>query len=214
MIPHFQAVIVSGAGSTTPLWLFSDRPVTPATGTEMRLVAFGLNDPIDRLALRKSWSITAFNEIAPTPEEVATSRKAALKEVLSLLESAISQSPESGTAPSLKLHEETGVLLVKGTSGQINAITQALEALKSGDDPNQLRAKYNRLTSEYESIKSKNNLLQTRNTSLESRNNSVESTYVQYVEKIRSLQRELDALKARGGTPATLPGNSNATEKH
>jgi len=103
---------------------------------------------------------------------------------------------------------------VKGTSGQINAITQALEALKSGDDPNQLRAKYNRLTSEYESIKSKNNLLQTRNTSLESRNNSVESTYVQYVEKIRSLQRELDALKARGGTPATLPGNSNATEKH
>jgi len=42
----------------------------------------------------------------------------------------------------------------------------------------------------------------------------VESTYVQYVEKIRSLQRELDALKARGGTPATLPGNSNATEKH
>jgi hypothetical protein len=201
-------------GERSEFWVFRDQPEAQRSGDGVRLVAFGLNDSIDRLALRKSWSVTAANAIAPAPEQVATSRKEALKEILSLLEASLSQAEGPGTAPSLKLHEETGVLLVKGLPGQINAITQALEALKSGDDPNQLKTKYGRLDSEYESIKNKNNLLQTRNTSLESRNALLESRYVQYEEKIRSLQRELDALKARGGAPATLPGNSNTTEKH
>lgn len=203
MVPQVEVTFMPG--NTSSFYLLRDRPGTSGGAMRTRLTAFGLNEPTDRLALRKSWSSTAYDDIAPTPEEIAKSRQAALREILSLLEAAISQSSAndpSAPSPSLKLHEETGVLLMRGTDAQIGAATQALEALKSVDDPNQLRVKYERLTREYAALRN-------RNATLEARLQQIQRDYDRVFPGRRPMFPPVPTT-----APTTHPGNASGTEKH
>src|SRR5581483_6652045 len=115
---------------SSKIWVLNGRN-GQAGGPRTQLSAFGLNEPVERIGLKNAWAAVAKDQDAPTADQIADGRKQALKQVLSLLESAVTQADPS-SQPSLKLHEETEVLLVRGTDAQLNAVSQALTALQSG----------------------------------------------------------------------------------
>ena|SRR5579863_1965004 len=116
------------------IYVLKDRrpPPSPPPAEATRVTAFGIADVVDNLALRKLKE----QDQPSKPEEArvlfAKDRKEALADVLSLLQAAISrgEGPMLPVPDALKLHNETEVLLVKGTSGQIAAVADALEALQ------------------------------------------------------------------------------------
>jgi hypothetical protein len=131
------------------LYVFKSRPGAPPEADGMRVMALGLGDAIDRLALRKAWAVQAGSP--PSPQQLVASRKEATDEILSLLEAAISQAP-ARQEPSLKLHKETEVLLIRGEERQLRAASQALDALKSADDPKRYEARYVELLNRYQAL--------------------------------------------------------------
>ena len=98
-----------------------------------RVTAYGLAEIVDNLAMRKERDKKYEADPQKSSEIFAADRQKALDDILSLLEATLAQSSEPSDAQpraSLKLHKETQVLLVKGTDNQINAVTNALDALK------------------------------------------------------------------------------------
>jgi hypothetical protein len=129
------------------LYIFKNRPgPAPETG-DLRVMALGLSDAIDRLALRKARAAAS----PPSPEQFVTFRKEATDELLSLLQASISQAPAQ-EEPSLKLHKETEVLLIRGEDRQLRAASQALDALRSADDPKRYESQYLELLNRYQTL--------------------------------------------------------------
>jgi hypothetical protein len=162
LVPSVEITVEESRESPTALWIFRQIPGASGSDPSQRVSAFGLNDAVERLTMRKAWSSGLDAKEPPTPDQISAARKDAVKEVLSLVETALAQSSDQGTSPTLKFHEATGVLLVKGTSLQTNAIAQTLEALKSGEDPDQLRVKYNRLANQVQNLQARNRDLEQR----------------------------------------------------
>ena len=134
------------------LYVFKSRPGPgPQTGN-VRVMAMGLADAIDRLAMRKARTAAS----PPSPEQFAAFRKEATDELLSLLQAAISQVPAQGEPsqdePSLKLHKETEVLLIRGEDRQLKAASQALDALMSADNPKRYESQYLELLNRYQTL--------------------------------------------------------------
>jgi len=191
LVPAIEVTIEEPRGSSTPLWVFRQSPGAGSDASK-QVSAFGLNDAVERLAMRKAWSSGLDAKAPPTPDQVAAARKEAVKEVLSLVEAALAQASERGASPTLKFHEATGVLLVKGTSSYINVISQTIEALKSGDDPDQLRVKYNRLADQLQNQRARSQDLAQRERIMQA--------------KIADLERKLQSATSR-------PGDTSA-DKH
>ena len=126
LVPDLRVANIPGTHNS--LYVFSGRNRSAPGQARTELNAFGLADPVERFALR--YALTDASNGAPTPEQIAAGRKKALEQVLSLLQSAATQADPS-SKPTLKLHEETMVLLVRGTVPQLNAITQSINALGS-----------------------------------------------------------------------------------
>jgi hypothetical protein len=138
------------------LYVFKSRPGAAPMPDDVRVMALGLGDAIDRLALRKAWAADAASP--PNAQQLAAFRKEATDEILSLLEAAISQVP--GKEPSLKLHKETAVLIVRGEERQLRAASQAIDALKSADDPKRYESQYIDLTNRFGRVTSQNKQLE------------------------------------------------------
>ena len=129
------------------LYVFKERPGPgPQTGN-VRVMAMGLADAIDRLAMRKARAAAS----PPSPQQFAAFRKEATDELLSLLQAAISQVP-AHEEPSLKLHKETEVLLIRGEDRQLSAASQALNALTTADDPKRYESQYVELLNRYQTL--------------------------------------------------------------
>lgn len=128
VVPNLEVANLSRSGPM-PFYVFSGRN-RPAPADSTELLAFGLAEPVERIRLRNALAGLAKEQDAPTPAQMEAARKNALKDVLSLLESAVEQA-DPGHQASLKLHEQTEVLLVRGTVAQLKAVNQALGALES-----------------------------------------------------------------------------------
>ena len=132
---------------SSTVWVLNGRsPAADVPRNELR--AFGLTEPVERIGLKNAWAAVGKGQDAPTAEQIVVGRKQALKQVLSLLESAATQA-DSSFEPSLKLHEETEVLLVRGTDAQLNAVSQALVALQSGNGLQNYEQSYRHLADQY-----------------------------------------------------------------
>lgn len=147
LLQNFVDVQVDGAGAG-PHFVYIFRGRNVGSGPPTSLSAFGLADPVERLGLNNAWAGMAKNQDSPTSEQIAAGRKTALKEVLSLLESAASQA-DSSFQPLLKLHQETEVLLVRGTPAQLNAVSESLRALQSAQSLNNYRQHYTWMEEHY-----------------------------------------------------------------
>jgi hypothetical protein len=162
---------------------------TPAGAASQatQLSAYGLADPIARLGYRDAAADLAKDQEAPSAEQLAAGRKKALKEVLSLLEAAATQADPS-FEPSLKLHEETEVLLVRGTAPQLAAVTQSLQALNSAESSRAYQTNLMRLTIQYNDAKAWKAMLKDQLDGLKQANDSLG-------ERVRELTKENAALK-------------------
>jgi hypothetical protein len=129
------------------LYVFKERPGPAPQSASGRVMAMGLADAIDRMAMRKARAAAS----PPSPEQFAAFRKEATDELLSLLQAAISQVPAQ-EEPSLKLHKETEVLLIRGEDRQLKAASQALDALTTADDPKRYESQYGELLSRYQTL--------------------------------------------------------------
>lgn len=137
--------VVDVGNGPNGVYVFHDT-TGPAYGANA-LGAYGLTDPVERLGLRDAYAGLPKGQGTPTPEQIAAGRKKALQEVLSLVESAATQADPS-VRPSLKLHEETDVLLVSGTPFQLDAVSHSLTALQSAELSKQYKISYENLMQE------------------------------------------------------------------
>jgi hypothetical protein len=129
------------------LYVFKNRPGPGPQSASGRVMAMGLADAIDRMAMRKARAAAS----PPSPQQFADFRKEATDELLSLLQAAISQVPAQ-EEPSLKLHKETEVLLIRGEDRQLKAASQALDALTTADDPKRYESQYVELLNRYQTL--------------------------------------------------------------
>lgn len=139
----------SGNHQSKSVWIFQQ--VRSATAPERtRVSAFGLAQTVDRLALQKMVMVMAGK---PDQRRAAIddgiqikipdkdAEQKAMKDVLSLIQATLDQSAEPDITPTVMLHEPTETVLVKGTSAQISAVTQAIQALSQSISENLIGAK-------------------------------------------------------------------------
>lgn len=121
-----------------------------------RMTAFGLAQTVDRLVFHKDMiALLPREEPArpgqpqpPLPAEVRAANEAAekqaLSDVLSLIQATLEQCSEPDVVPSVKLHEPTETVLVKGTPAQIDAVAHTLQALNASITQDSIEAKLSR----------------------------------------------------------------------
>jgi len=148
LVPDLKMQQVTGS-----VWVVNSRS-RGGSGQQTQLSAFGLADSVERIGLKEAWATVAKDQGTPTADQIAAGRKQALQEVLSLLESAVTQADPS-FQPSLKLHEGTGVLLVRGTPAQLNAVSEAIRALQSTPGMAEYERTYKHLADQYAYTKAK-----------------------------------------------------------
>lgn len=194
LVPDLRIQPINGS-----VWVLSSRgraPSAPAT----QLSAFGLSDPVERIGLKDAWDALGKDQDAPTAEQIAAGRKQALKEVLSLLESAVTQADPS-FQPSLKLHEATEVLLVRGTGAQLTAVSQAIKALQTTEGMNDYERNYKHLADRYA-------LVQSQVTDLKNLEKAMRRTLEAETAQVSRLQKENADLKRQlQPTPGKASGN-------
>jgi hypothetical protein len=183
LVPDLRIQPITGS-----VWVLSSRG-RAASAPSTQLSAFGLSDPVERIGLKDAWDGLGKDQDAPTAEQIAAGRKQALKEVLSLLESAVTQADPS-FQPSLKLHEATEVLLVRGTGAQLNAVSQAIKALQSSEGVNDYARNYTHLAEQYRVAKSAFNNYKAEVGQIAAANKSL-------AERISQLEKENASLKSR-----------------
>lgn len=171
------------------VYVFQSAANPAGAASQAQLAAYGLADPVERLGVRNALVALGKGHDTPTPEQVAAGHKKALEQVLSLLESAATQADPS-VRPSLKLHEETEVLLVTGTRPQQNAISQSLKALQSVKVLDQYKGSYENLAHLYENARA----MAASNESMYKAEFEQEKMYFQ---RVKELATENQQLKAR-----------------
>ncbi|HEY2585210.1 MAG TPA: hypothetical protein VGI81_05550 [Tepidisphaeraceae bacterium] len=204
LVPNVKATTVL---PYPPVYVFhSLANRTGAAAPETQLGTFGLGEPVEELGLRAAWAALGKDQEAPTAEEVSAGRKRALKDVLSLLESAASEADHSAE-PSLKLHEETEVLLVRGTPQQIEAVSRTLQALQSHNQAFvAYRNDYAHLAEAYQKARATlSNLKDQEDRALQA-NRSIGN-------RVSELEKENAALRSEIRR-ATSDKNGGADEKH
>ncbi len=120
-----------------------------------RVSAFGLTQTVDRLAFHKLAISAALDQEQAAKNDGTgikvpdkDSEQWAMKDVLSLIQATLDESAEPDVTPTVMLHEATETVLVKGTSEQINAVQQALQALDNSMSEKSLEGKLMQVTNE------------------------------------------------------------------
>lgn len=196
LVPNLQVSDISGGSM---LWVFQGRNDVASQYKE--LGAYGLSDPVERLGLRNALAALGNGEDTPTADQVAAGHKKALEQVLSLLESAATQADPS-VQPSLKLHEDTEVLLVTGTRPQLSAISQSLKALQSAEGAGQYKESYRGLAIQYYNARS-------RAASLQHSFDQARETEQSLSRRAGELEKENAQLKAQLQAQKPGPGDKH-----